>query len=130
MLIGVAIGYVMLAFPEGTNPEYPIGIALLAPLAFILGGVLVCAHALGRLSIVAIAFAALALCLLAVVNWAAFFTSHVQCRETLSFLGFAILERTPSALECGASLRVIMASLDAVVLIALAVYGWRRWARA
>jgi hypothetical protein len=128
IVIGLAVGYAMIAFPEGTNPAYPIWIALLAPLAFILGGVLICAHTLGRFSMVAIAFGALAFCLLAIVTWGAFSSSHIQCRETLSFLGLRILERYPNELECRAGLRVIMACLDAGVLVVLAVSAWHRWA--
>ena len=116
----------MLAFPEGINPAYPVWIALLAPLAFVFGGMLVCAHALGRPAFVAVTFTALALCLLVIVNWGAFFSSHIQCRETLSFLGLAILERYPSEVECQTNLRIIMACLDAVVIVLLAVVVWRR----
>jgi len=125
---GVAIGVLMLAFPGGINPAYPAWIAILAPLAFVLGGVLACAHALGRPTLVAAAFSGFALCLLAIVNWGAFFSSSIQCLETVSFLGMEILQRYPSEVECRAGLRIIMAYLDAVVLIAVAVLVWRRWA--
>jgi len=126
ILIGLAFGSLMLASPEGLNPAYPIWIALLAPLAFVFGGMLVCAHASGRPGFVAITFSALAFCLLLIVNWGAFFSSHIQCRETLSFLGLPILEWYPSEVECRSSLRVIMACLDAVVLVLVAVLIWRR----
>lgn len=126
ILIGLAIGSLMLVSPEGINPAYPIGIALLAPLAFVLGGSVVCAHALDGTTFVATMFKALALCLLVLVNWAAFFTSHIQCRETVSFLGVALLERYPTEVECQTSLRIIMACVDAVVLVLLAAFIWHR----
>ena len=34
ILVGLGIGYLMLAFPEGLSSDYPIWIALLAPLVF------------------------------------------------------------------------------------------------
>jgi hypothetical protein len=126
MLMGLALGSWMLASPEGVNPAYPIWIALLAPLAFVLGGALACAHAVGRPAAVAITFKAFALCLLLIVNWAAFFTSHIHCRETLSLLGVAILERYPSEIECRASLRIVTACLDTAVLVFVAMFVWRK----
>ena len=129
ILVGLAIGSLMIASPQNINPAYPIWIAFLAPLACVFGGLLVCAHALGRPIFIPIMFIGLALCLLVVVNWAAFFTSHIQCRETLSFLGLAILERYPSEVECRASLRIVMACLDAAVLVPVAVLGWRKLIR-
>jgi hypothetical protein len=118
----------MFAFPEGISPTYPIWIALLAPLSFAFGGLLIIAHALGYSRFSALATKALALCLLVIVNWAAFFASHIRCREAISFLGVAILERYPSEAECRESLRLIMACMDSVVLVALLVFVWRRFA--
>ena len=109
VILGLAFGSLMIVSPEGINPAYPIWVALLAPLAFVFGGLLVCAHALGGPAFVAITFRGFALCLLVLVNWGALFSTHIQCREAVSFLGLPILERYPSELECRAGLRVIMA---------------------
>ena len=128
ILVGLGIGYLMFAFPESINPTYPIWIALLAPLAFAFGGLLIVAHALGYPSFSALATKALALCLLVIVNWAAFFASHIQCRETISFLGVAILERYPSEAECRESLRLVIACMDSLVLVAILVFVWRKFA--
>lgn len=128
ILVGLGVGCLMVAFPEGVSPAYPIWIALLAPLAFVFGGLLILAQALDNPGFSALAVKALALCLLVIVNWAAFFAGHIQCRETLSFLGAAILERYPSEVECRESLRIVMACLDSVVLVALLAFVWRKWA--
>ena len=56
-----------------------------------------------------------ALCLLAIVNWAAFFTGHIQCGEAISFLGAAILERYSSEVECRNNLRIVVACIDTAV---------------
>ena len=128
VLVGLGIGYLMLAFPEGVSPNYPIWVALLAPLAFVFGGLLMLAHATGHPSASAFAVAALALCLLVIVNWAAFFTDHIQCRVIISFLGVAILQRYPSEAECRDSLRIVMACLDTLVLVPVLVFAWRKFA--
>ena len=130
ILAGAGVGYLMLAFPEGANPAYPIWIALLVPLAFVLGGVLMLAHALGYSSLSTIAVTAFALCLLAIVNWAAFVAGHVQCRVIVSFLGSAILAKYPSESECRESLRVVIACIDLVVLVPVLVFAWRKMAGA
>jgi hypothetical protein len=125
IIAGLAIGALMLAFPGGLNPAYPAWIAMLAPLVFVLGGVLVCANALNRPAVVGAAFKALALCLLALVNWGAFFSNSIQCLETVSFFGIEVLQRYPSEADCQAGLRIILAFLDAVIVIAVAVFLWR-----
>jgi hypothetical protein len=128
IVLGLGLGYLMLAFPEGVSPGYPIWVALLAPLAFLLGGLLLIAHALGVPGFAAFAVKALALCLLAIVNWAAFFTSHVQCRVIVSFLGVAVVERYPNEVECQESLRIVMACMDLPILIVILAFVWRKFA--
>ncbi len=128
MLVGLAAGYAMLAFPGNLSPDYPLGVALLVPVAFIACGLLACAHALGRPRGVAIALGALAACLWLVANWGAFFSSHLQCRETFSFLGLVSFALSPSEAECADRLRLVMIYVDAIVLLALAVFAWRRLA--
>ena len=68
ILVGLGVGYLMLAFPEGVSSSYPIWIALLAPLAFVCGGLLMLARALGYPSLLAFAVKAFAVCLLLIVN--------------------------------------------------------------
>jgi hypothetical protein len=126
ILVGLGVGYLMLAFPENTNPNYPAWVALLAPLVFVLGGILACAHALGAIRVVGFAFAALALCLLALVNWGAFFSDSVRCRQSVSFLGVELFARYPSEADCQAGLRLIMMYVDAIVLVVLALAAWHK----
>jgi len=128
VLVGLGSGYAMVEYPEGLNPAWPIWIALVVPVVFVLGGSLIIANALGYLRVSGIMVTVVALCLLAIVNWAAFFTSHIQCREAISFLGAAILERYPSEVECRDNLRIIVACLDTVVLIPLVTFIWRKLA--
>jgi hypothetical protein len=127
ILVGLAIGYAMLAYPENLNPAYPRWVALLAPAAFVSGGLLACAHAAGRPGLVAMAFRILALCLLAIVNWGAVFSNHIHCRETVSFLGLALLDRYPSEVDCRDSLRVLVIGIDAAVLLVTAAFVGRKW---
>jgi hypothetical protein len=128
IIIGLASGYFLLVSPENINPEYPIWIAFLAPLVFLFGGLLIFAHAFNHPTFNKIMLSALALCLLVIVNWAAFFTSHIQGRVTISFFDIPILEQYLSEVESRANLHIIMACLDAVVLVVLIGFGWRRLA--
>ena len=130
LLIGLGSGYLIVEYPEGLNPAWPIWIALVVPIVFVLGGVLIVANGLGYPKFSGIMVTIVVLCLLAIVNWAAFFTSHIQCRETISFLGVAILERYPSEDVCRDQLRIIVTCLDTVVLIPLIVFVWRKLASA
>jgi hypothetical protein len=129
VLVGLGSGFAMIAYPEGLNPAWPIGLALLAPVVFILGGLHIIASGLGYSRYSGILLALVALCLLAIVNWAAFFTETVQCRQSLSFLGVSILDRYPSEADCSDSLRIIIGSIDAFILIILAAFAWRRLGR-
>ena len=130
VLVGLGSGYLMVEYPEGLNPAWPIWIALVVPIVFVLGGLLIIANGFGYSTFTGIMLAVVALCLVAIVNWAAFFTSHIQCRVAISFLGAAILERYPSEVECRDSLRILVACVDAVVLIPLVAFVWRRLASA
>jgi hypothetical protein len=129
LLIGIGIGYLILAFPEGLNPEYPLAVALIVPLAAALGGMHMMAAGAGRPAIARHTIQAVALCLLAVVNWAAFFTTHVNCSQSLSFLGLTLFTRTPDGTECLGSLRAIMAGIDALILVPAAIWAWQRQRR-
>jgi|SRR5215472_6912896 len=130
VLIGLGSAFAMIEYPEGLNPTWPIWIALLAPIVFVLGGLHIIANGLGYPRFSGIMVTVVALCLLAIVNWAAFFTSHIHCREAISFFGAAILERYPSEDVCRDQLRIIVTCLDTVVLIPLIVFVWRKLASA
>lgn len=129
IFVGLVLAYVMLAFPEGISPAYPLAMALLAPLVFVSGGLLACAAVSGRRMLADITFGSLALGLSALVHWGAFSNSAIECRETVSFFGIALLERYPSEAECRSSLRRFLEGFDVVVLIALAAVAWRKAAR-
>lgn len=126
LIVGVGSGYLMYTHPEGLNPAWPIWMALLAPAVFALGGLHVIAAGLGQPRLSNAMLGAIVFCLWAIVNWAAFFTTHIQCRATISFLGAEIVERYPSELECRNSLRAIVAAIDALVVIAVGVSAWHR----
>src|SRR5215468_7257053 len=87
VLIGLGSGYAMVEYPEGLNPAWPIWMALVVPLVFVVGGLLIIANGLGYPRFSGVMLTIVALGLLAIVNWAAFFTSHIQCRQAISFLG-------------------------------------------
>jgi hypothetical protein len=128
VLVGLGSGYLMVEYPEGLNPAWPIWIALVVPIAFVLGGLLIITNGLGYSTFSGIMLTIVVLCLLAIVNWAAFFTNHIQCREAISFLGAAVAERYPSELECRDSLRIVVACVDTAGLIALFAFVWRKFA--
>lgn len=121
LIVGVGSGYLMYTHPEGLNPDWPLWMALLAPAVFALGGLHMIAVGLHQPRLSSALFGALFVCLWAIVNWAAFFTTHVQCLATLSFLGIPIIEWQPSEIECRNSLRAIVAALDILVVIAVGV---------
>ena len=126
LIVGIGTGYLICAHPEGLNPSWPIGMALLAPAVFALAGIHMVATGLGYSRFSGVMFSAIALCFLAILNWAAFFTSHFHCLETVSFFGVPILRRQPTELECRYQLRTIAALVDAAVLIPMIIFAWRR----
>jgi hypothetical protein len=127
LIVGVGIGYFMYTNPEGLNPEWPIGMALLAPAVFVLGGVLIIADALQQTHLSIAMVRALLFCFWAIVHWAAFFTNHIQCRVTVSFLGAGIARWHPSEMECRNSLRALITCIDALVVIVVGVFVWQRY---
>lgn len=126
LIVGVVVGYFMYAHPEGLNPAWPLGMALLAPAVFAFAGLHIIAAGLGQARLSSAMLVAIMVCLWAIVNWAAFFTTHIQCVATLSFLGAEIFDWYPSETECRNSLRVIVAVMDALVVIAVGVFAWQR----
>jgi len=127
LIVGVGSGYLMYTHPEGLNPAWPLGMALLAPAVFVLGGLHMIAAGLNQPRLSSAMLGAIAFCLWAIVNWAAFFTTHFQCLATLSFLGVGIFDWQPSEMECRNSLRVIVAIVDALVVIAAGASVWHRY---
>ena len=48
LIVGVGIGYLMYTHPEGLNPSWPMGMAMLVPALFALGGLHIIAAGLDR----------------------------------------------------------------------------------
>ena len=126
LIIGVGSGYFMYTQPEGLNPEWPIWMALLAPAVFTLGGLHMIAAGLDQPRLSIAMLRGILFCFWAIVHWAAFFTTHIQCVATVSFLGAGIVQWHPSEMECRNSLRVLVAVLDVLVIVAVGAYTWHR----
>lgn len=127
LIVGVGIGYLMYTRPEGLNPEWPIGMALLVPAVFVLGGVLIIADTLEQTQLAIAVIRTLLFCFWAIVHWAAFFTNHIQCRVTVSFLGAGIARWYPNEIECRDSLRALIICIDALIVIVVGVFAWQRY---
>ena len=126
LMIAAGTGYLMYTHPEGLNPAWPMWMAMLVPAAFALAGLHVIAAGLGQHRLSRAMLLAITFCLWAIVHWAAFFTPHIQCVATVSFLGAGIAEWYPSEAECRNSLRALLAAIDALVVIAVGVFAWQR----
>jgi len=126
VVLGLGTGWLMVAHPEGLNGSWPLGIALVVPAAFVLGGLHALALGLGYPSLSAAFLKVLVICFLAIGNWAAFFTARVPCRQTASFFGVPILQRYPSELECRNELRTLIACVDAVVVLFFVALAWHK----
>ncbi|HTG35485.1 MAG TPA: hypothetical protein VLB76_21400 [Thermoanaerobaculia bacterium] len=127
LIVGLGCGYLIYAYPQGLNPAWPIWMAMLAPAVFILGGMHMIAAGLGRPGFAHATVRAIVVCLLAIANWAAFFSTHIQCKETVSFLGVPILSQYPSEVECRLGLRVIVSCIDVLILLPVLWFAWSRW---
>ena len=127
LIVGVGIGYFMVTYPEGLNPDWPLWMALVVPALFILGGVHIVADGLHQTRLSHLMIRAMVLCFGAIANWAAFFTTNVQCRATVSFLGIPLFSEQPSEVECRNSLRAIVAGIDLVVLATIGLFLWHRY---
>jgi hypothetical protein len=126
LITGAWIGHLMYTHPEGLNPEWPLGMALIVPAVFVLGGLHLVAMGMGRPRLANAMLGAVVVFLWAIVNWAAFFTDHFECLATVSFLGVQVAEWYPSEKECRDSLRMIVAGIDALVVVAVGVFAWQR----
>lgn len=100
--------------------------ASLAPALFVLGGLHIVAGGLGYPRFSATMLKLIAICLWTIINWAAFFTTRFHCLETVSFLGITIFNRYPSELECRYSLHVIVACIDALIVLPSIAFAWRK----
>jgi hypothetical protein len=127
LIVGLGCGYLIYAYPQGLNPAWPIWMAMLAPAVFILGGMHMIAAGLGRPGVAHAMVRAIVVCLLAIANWAAFFTTHIQCKETVSFLGVSILTWHPSEAECRLGLRIVVSCIDVLILLPVLWFAWSRW---
>jgi len=107
LIVGVGIGYLMYTRPEGLNPEWPLEMALIVPAVFVLGGFLLIAEALDQTRLSIAIIRGMLFCFWAIVHWAAFFTNHIQCRATVSFLGAAM----PAGIPAKWSAEIVYASL-------------------
>ena len=125
LVVGLAAGTLMLRHPEGLDPSWPLAAALLAPAAFVLGGLHSIAVGLGLERWSRRLLAAVVACLWAVAHWAAFFSDQAQCQMTVSFLGIDLAEVTPSEAACRHSLRLLIGGLDALVGLAAVAAWWR-----
>lgn len=125
LIIGLGAGYFMYTQPEGLNPDWPIWMALLAPALFVLAGLHMIAAGLNRPRLADAMIRALLVCLLAVVHWAAFFTTH-QCVVTVSFLGAKVFDWYPSEEECRRSLQALVASIDTLIIMVVGAFLWHK----
>lgn len=129
LVVGLAVGTLMLRHPEGLDPAWPLAAALLAPAAFVLGGLHSIAVGLGLERLSRRTLVALVACLWAVAHWAAFFSDQAQCLMTVSFLGIELVEVTPSEAACRHSLRLLIGGIDALVAVAAGAAWWRARSR-
>jgi hypothetical protein len=127
LVFGVGLGHLIYTHPEGLNPDWPMGMALLAAALFVFGGLHVIAAGLDRPGLANAALRAILLCFWAVLNWAAFFSTHIQCLATVSSLGVAVFGWQPSERECLYSLRAIVSGIDMLIVVGFAAFVWQRY---
>lgn len=125
LAVGVGTGWLIVAYPKGLNPSWPIGMALLVPAMFALGGIHLLGQGFGYPKLAAASLRVIVVGFLAIGNWAAFMTARVPCRQTASFFGVPLLERYPSDAECRSQLRTIMVLVDGAVAFVFAALAWR-----
>jgi len=129
LLLGLGVGAAMMLMPEGLNPNWPMAMALLAPAAFVLAGLHMVASGLGYPRFSGAMLKCLVIVMWAVINWATFFTTQHACVATLSLGGVALLGWTPSESDCRASLQLLIASLDGLLIVVILVWAWRKLRR-
>ena len=129
LVLGVGAGALMLARPEGLNPNWPMGMALLAPVAFVLAGMHMVASGLGYPRFSGAMLTLVVFVMWAIINWATFFTTQHGCVATLSFAGVALFGWAPSEADCRAALQMLVASLDGLLIVLILVVTWRKLQR-
>ena len=127
LLVGLGTGWLICAHPEGLNPSWPLGMAMIVPVLFTLTGLQMVASAAGYPRVSGYLLAAIAAGFFVILNWAAFFTTGFHCSETLSFFGVGILERHPSEVDCRTRLRMIAGCVDALVALFFIAFAWHRF---
>ena len=129
LVLGLGVGALMLATPEGLNPNWPMGMALLAPTAFVLAGLHMVASGLGYLRFSGAMLTLIVFVMWGIVNWATFFTTQHGCVARLSVAGIALFGWTPSEADCRAALQMLVASLDGLLVVLILVVAWRKFQR-
>jgi hypothetical protein len=129
LVVGLASGCLIYTHPEGLNPEWPMGMALLAVSVFAFAGLHMIAVGLGYPRVSGIIVQVLLVAFFGVFNWAAFFTTHIQCIDSLSFLGIELLRHIPSEESCSNGLKVIVGTIDLLIFLGFVVYAKQRWQR-
>ncbi len=129
LALGLGVGALMLLMPEGLNPNWPMGVALLAPGAFVLVGLHLVCSGLGYPRLSGAMLALIAMVLWAIANWAAFFTNQHGCVATVSLGGVSIFGWVPSEANCRMALQMLVASFDGLVIVLIVVAAWRRLRR-
>jgi hypothetical protein len=127
VVVGLGVGYLMYTQPEGLNPEWPLWLGMMAPAVFAFGGLFLMARALDcpRLSMMMLRI--LLLGFFGIFNWAAFFTTHMQCTDSVSFLGIELVRTIPSEEACRNGMRLIVGSIDLIIFLGLVAYAKKRW---
>jgi hypothetical protein len=127
LLLGVGIGYWMFRQPEGLNPDWNIWVAELAPATFAMGGIYLISDALGYPRFAVRFLQAIMVAFLIMLNWYAFAVAEPTCTQAISFLGYEILRQNPGPGACRFVLVIFTLTVDAIVVIPAAMYGWRRF---
>lgn len=126
LLFGAGLGYLIYSHPEGLNPDWPRGVALIAPAGIAMGGLLMIGNAIQCPTLFRWAFLATLACFLGMANWAALFDTRTECVVTISFFGADLANWQPTAEQCQKQLRAIMAGVDLVVLGVFLASVWYR----
>jgi hypothetical protein len=124
---GAGIAWLFYAHPEGFHEGWTIWVAWIVPALFVLAGLHLLGTALNYPGIAMMTLRIIPIALLLLINWAVFFTPNVQCVETISFLGFTVLQRYPSNEECRLGVMIIVGTIDAAIVIPTLVYALRKW---
>ena|SRR5450631_1543940 len=129
VVVGLGVGYMMYMQPEGLNPEWPLWLAMMAPAVFAFGGLFLMARALGFPSLSMMMLRVILLGFFGIFNWAAFFTTHYRCTETVSLLGIELLSYIPSEESCRNGTKVIVGTMDLLIFLGFVAYAKQRWQR-